>query len=94
VQVHNRYNADTEAFVPYYTQHIQDILDELAIPDVKAYRIRVDQYVQEILGTRDLDPEQVWAILQPKLKDSVWREQFVEQLRAKWQGRDWRREGL
>jgi hypothetical protein len=90
----NRYNAHGERAMPYYTQHIQDILDELAIPDVKAYRVRVDQYVQEILGTRDLDAEQVWTILQPKLKDAAWRAQFVEELRAKWQRRDWRSEGL
>jgi hypothetical protein len=80
--------------MPYYTQHIRDILDELGIPDVKAYRVRVDQYVQEILGTRDLDSEHVWAILHPKLKDSTWRAQFVQQLRTKWQQRDWRSEGL
>ncbi len=80
--------------MPYYTQHIRDILDSLDIPDVKAYRVRVDQYVQEILGTRDLDSDQVWAILKPKLEDQAWREQFVEQLRFKWEQRDWRREGL
>lgn len=80
--------------MPYYIQHMQDILEEIGIPDVKAYRVRLDDYVQQILGTRDLDPEQVWAILQPKLKDPKWRQGFVEQLRAKWEGRDWRNEGL
>ncbi len=80
--------------MPYYIQHMQDILDELGIPDVKAYRVRLDDYVQQILGTRDLEPEQVWAILQPKLKDASWRAQFVEQLRAKWEKRNWREEGI
>lgn len=80
--------------MPYYTQHMQEILDEIGVPDVKAYRVRVDQYVQEILGTRDLDPEQVWAILQPKLQDIAWRERFVGELRAKWNNRNWRDEGL
>jgi hypothetical protein len=80
--------------LPYYTKHMRDILDEVGVPDVKAYRIRVDQYVQEILGTRDLDPDRVWALLQPKLQDPNWREGFVKQLREKWEQRDWRNEGL
>lgn len=80
--------------MPYYVQHMTDILAEIGIPEVKAYRVRVDQYVQEILGTRDLDPDQVWAILQPRLQDPAWRESFVRQLRTKWEGRDWRQEGL
>ena len=80
--------------MPYYVQHMQDILDEIGIPDVKAYRVRVDQFVQEILGTRDLDPDEVWAKLRPKLADPAFRAQFVEQLRAKWNARDWHREGL
>ncbi len=80
--------------MPYYVQHMQDILDEIGIPDVKAHRVRVDQFVQEIIGTRDLDPDEVWKILQPKLQYPDWRAQFVEQLRAKWNARDWRAEGL
>ncbi len=80
--------------MPYYVQHMREILEEAGIPDVKAYRVRVDQYVQEILGTRDLDAEEVWAILQPKLQDPAYRARFVEQLRAKWEQRDWRKEGL
>ncbi len=80
--------------MPYYTYHMEDILEEIGVPNVKAYRVRVDQYVQEILGTRDLEPEEVWAILQPKLQDLEWRAKFVEELRAKWEARDWRREGL
>ncbi len=80
--------------MPYYVQHMDDILEEAGIPTIKAYRVRVDQYVQEILGTRDLEPEEVWALLQPKLQDPSYRAQFVEQLRAKWENRDWRKEGL
>lgn len=80
--------------MPYYVQHMSDILDEIGIPDVKAYRVRVDEYVQEILGTRDLDAEEVWKILEPKLKDSHWRSHFVKQLREKWSARDWHTEGL
>ncbi len=80
--------------MPYYIQHMQDILELVGIPDVKAYRVRVDEYVQQILGTRDLEPEEVWAILQPKLQDPIWRGRFVEQLRQKWEKRDWRKEGL
>ncbi len=80
--------------MPYYLQHMQDILEEADIPYIKAYRARIDQYVQEILGTHDLDPEQVWAILQPKLQDPAYRASFIEQLKAKWDQRDWRQEGL
>ncbi len=80
--------------MPYYVQHMDEILEEIGIPAIKAYRVRVDQYVQEILGTRDMDPEEVWAILQPKLQDPAYRAEFVEQLRAKWENRDWRKEGL
>ncbi len=79
--------------MPYYVHHMADILDEIGIPNIKANLVHVDQYVQEILGTRDLDAEQVWEILQPKLKDPAWRANFIEQLRAKWNARDWR-EGL
>ncbi len=77
--------------MPYYIPHLQDILDEIGIPDVKAYRVRVDEYVQAILGTRDLDADAVWKILQPKLQDPQWRAEFTEQLRAKWNARDWRK---
>ena len=80
--------------MPYYVQHMSDILEEIGIPDVKAYRVRVDEYVQEILGTRDLDAEEVWKILEPKLKDAAWRAQFTAQLRDKWNARDWHTEGL
>ncbi len=80
--------------MPYYVRHMDDILEEAGIPNIKAYRVRVDQYVQEILGTRDLDPEQVWAMLQPLLEDPAYRVDFITQLKSKWERRDWRNEGL
>lgn len=80
--------------MPYYVPHMSDILEEIGIPPIKAFYVRVDQYVQEILGTKDLDPEEVWKILHPKLKDPVYKAQFTQQLRAKWEQRDWRKEGL
>ncbi len=78
----------------HYTDRMTGILEEAGIPPIKAYRARVDQYVQEILGTGYLEPEQVWAILQPKLQDPGWRSHFIAQLRSKWEARDWRKEGL
>lgn len=78
----------------YYIKHIQDILDEIGVPDVRAFHVRVDQYIQEILGTTDLDAEDVWKILHPKLANPEYKKQFIEQLRAKWEQRDYRKEGL
>ncbi|OQY81661.1 MAG: hypothetical protein B6D41_19355 [Chloroflexi bacterium UTCFX4] len=78
----------------YYIPHMQDILDEIGIPPVRAFHIRVDEYVQQILGTQDLDAEEVWRILHPKLQDPEFKKQFIEQLRARWEGRDFRQEGL
>ncbi|MDL1896025.1 hypothetical protein FBQ82_07120 [Anaerolineae bacterium CFX7] len=80
--------------MPYYVPHMQDILDEIGIPPVRAFRVRVDEYVQEILGTKDLDADEVWRILYPKLQDPAYKKQFTEQLRAKWEARDARNEGL
>jgi hypothetical protein len=80
--------------MPYYVPHMSDILEEIGIPPVRALHVRVDEYVQEILGTRDLDAEEVWKILYPKLQDPEFRKQFIEQLSAKWKQRDYRDEGL
>jgi hypothetical protein len=80
--------------MPYYVPHLQDILDEIGIPHVRAFHVRVDQYVQEILGTQDLDADEVWRILYPKLQDPAFKKEFTEKLRAKWEGRDYRHEGL
>jgi hypothetical protein len=73
---------------------MNDILEEIGVPPVRAFHVRIDEYVQEILGTKDLDAEEVWKILHPKLKDPEYKKQFTEQLRAKWEGRDYRNEGL
>lgn len=80
--------------MPYYVPHMQDILDEIGVPPVRAFHVRIDQFVQEILGTQDLDAEQVWKILYPKLQDPEFKKQFIEQLRTKWEQRDYRNEGL
>jgi hypothetical protein len=80
--------------MPYYVPHMQDILDEIGVPPVRAFHVRIDEYVQEILGTKDLDADEVWRILYPKLQDPEFKKQFTEQLRAKWEGRDYRQEGL
>ncbi len=80
--------------MPYYVPHMSDILDEIGIPPVRAFYVRVDEYVQEILGTKDLDAEDVWRIFGPKLQDPAYKKEFTEQLRAKWEQRDYRNEGL
>lgn len=80
--------------MPYYVPHMRDILDEIGIPPVRAFNVRIDEYVQEILGTKDLDADEVWRILYPKLQDPEYKKEFTEQLRQKWQGRDFRAEGL
>jgi hypothetical protein len=33
----------------------------------------------------------VWPLLREKLQDSVWKENFKKQLKAKWDARDWRK---
>lgn len=78
----------------YYIKHMTDILDEIGVPPVRAFHIRIDEYVQEILGTKDLDADQVWRILYPKLQDPEYKKEFAEQLRVKWANRDYRNEGL
>ncbi len=80
--------------MPYYVPHMSDILEEIGVPPVRAFHVRIDEYVQEILGTKDLDADEVWKILYPKLKNPEYKKQFTEQLRAKWEGRDYRNEGL
>ena len=80
--------------MPYYTYHMDDILEEIGIPPIKAYRVRVDEYVQDILGLQDAEPEEVWAVLRPKLQDPAYKTQFVQELRRRWEARDWRKEGL
>ncbi len=80
--------------MPYYVPHMSNILDEIGIPPVRAFHVRVDEYVQEILGTQDLDAEDVWKILYPKLQDPEYKKEFTQKLREKWEQRDFRNEGL
>lgn len=80
--------------MPYYVPHMNDILEEIGIPPVRAYYIRVDEYVQDILGLKDAEPEEVWKVLHPKLQDANYRAWFVQELQKRWEARDWRKEGL
>jgi len=77
--------------MPFYTVNLDAMLEELGIPTIKSARIEVDRYIQEILGTIDADSETVWPLLNEKLKDPVWKEEFKKQLKAKWEARDWRK---
>jgi len=77
--------------MPFYTVNLDPILEELDIPTIKSARVEVDRYIQEILGTIDADSETVWPLLREKLQDSVWKENFKKQLKAKWDARDWRK---
>ena len=76
--------------MPFYTVNLDPILEELGIPTIKSARIEVDRYIQEILGTIDADSETVWPLLNKKLQDPQWKEEFKKQLKAKWVARDWR----
>jgi hypothetical protein len=80
-----------EERMPFYTVNLDPILEELDIPTIKSARVEVDRYIQEILGTIDADSETVWPLLREKLQDSVWKENFKKQLKAKWDARDWRK---
>ncbi len=77
--------------MPFYTVNLDPILEELGIPLIKSMRVEVDRYVQEILGTIDADSETVWPLLQAKLRDPQWTEEFKRQLKTKWDARDWHR---
>jgi hypothetical protein len=81
----------TGAIMPFYTVNLDAMLDELGIPPIKSARIEVDRYIQEILGTIDADSETVWPLLSEKLKDPQWADEFKQQLKAKWDARDWRK---
>ena len=77
--------------MPFYTVNLDPILEELEIPTIKSARVEVDRYIQEILGTIDADSEIVWPLLHEKLQDPAWKDDFKKQLKAKWDGRDWRK---
>ncbi len=79
--------------MPCYTVNLDPLFEEIGITVTKSARVRLDQYIQEILGTIDADCDRVWPLLNGKLQNPQWKEEFKEQLKAKWQSRDWR-EGL
>ncbi|MCL4393491.1 MAG: hypothetical protein M1482_01510 [Chloroflexi bacterium] len=76
--------------MPFYTVNLDPMLEELGIPITKSSRIEIDRYIQEILGTVDADSETVWPMLNAKLQDDKWKEEFKKQLKEKWDARDWR----
>jgi hypothetical protein len=78
------------AIMPFYTVNLDPMFEELGIPVTKSSRIELDRYIQEILGTIDADSETVWPLLNAKLQDPQWKEEFKRQLKAKWDARDWR----
>ncbi len=79
--------------MPCYTHNLDPLFEEIGVSITKSARVRLDQYIQEILGTIDADCDTVWPLLNGKMRDAQWVEQFKKQLAAKWQARDWR-EGL
>lgn len=79
--------------MPCYTINLDPLFEEIGLAITKSARVRVDQYIQEILGTIDADCDTVWPLLNHKMQDPAWKEEFKQQLKAKWDARDWR-EGL
>ncbi len=79
--------------MPCYTNKLDSLFEEIGVTITKSARVRIDQYIQEILGTIDADCDVVWPLLHEKLQDAAWTEEFKRQLKAKWDARDWR-EGL
>jgi hypothetical protein len=76
--------------MPFYTVNLDPMFEELGIPVTKSTRVELDRYIQEILGTIDEDSEAVWPLLNAKLADPQWKEEFKKQLKATWDARDWR----
>ena len=79
--------------MPCYTINLDPLFEEMGVSITKSARVRLDQYIQEILGTIDADCDTVWPLLNNKLKDAQWAAEFKQQLKVKWDARDWR-EGL
>ena len=77
--------------MPCYTVNLDLMFEELGIVVTKSARVRLDQFIQESLGTIDADCDAVWPILNDKLKDPQWAEDFRQQLKAKWEAHDWRK---
>ncbi|MDE3089736.1 MAG: hypothetical protein KGJ80_10200 [Chloroflexota bacterium] len=76
--------------MPFYTVNLDPMFEEMGISITKSARVELDRYIQEILGTIDADSETVWPLLNAKLQDPQWTEEFKKQLKAKWDARDWR----
>ncbi len=79
--------------MPCYTVNLDPLFEEIGVSITKSARVRLDQYIQEILGTIDADCDTVWPLLNRKMQDRGWKDEFKRQLKAKWDARDWR-EGL
>ncbi len=79
--------------MPCYTINLDPLFQEIGVSITKSARVRLDQYIQEILGTIDADCDTVWPLLNKKMQDSQWKEEFKRELKAKWDVHDWR-EGL
>ncbi len=79
--------------MPCYTVNLDPLLAQMGIVVTKSARVRLDRFIQEILGTIDADCDTVWPLLNRRLQDPAWSEEFKRQLRAKWEAHDWR-EGL
>ncbi len=79
--------------MPCYTINLDPLFEEIGITVTKSVRVRLDQYIQEILGTVDANCDTVWPLLNGKLQDPQWAAEFRRELSRKWQARNWR-EGL
>ncbi len=76
--------------MPCYTINLDPLFEEIGVSITKSARVRLDQYIQEILGTIDADCDTVWPLLNRKLQDAEWSEEFKRQLKDKWDAHDWR----
>ncbi len=76
--------------MPCYTINLDPLFEEIGVSITKSARVRLDQFIQEILGTIDADCDTVWPLLNSKLQDPQWKEDFKRQLKAKWDAHDWR----
>ncbi len=79
--------------MPCYTINLDPLFEEIGVSITKSARVRLDRYIQEILGTVNADCDTVWPVLNRKLQDAQWKEEFKRQLKTKWDAHDWR-EGL
>ncbi len=76
--------------MPCYTVQLDSLFEEIGITVTKSARVRLDQFIQEILGTIDADCDTVWPLLNRKMQDPQWKQEFKQQLKVKWDAHDWR----